>query len=183
MPKIAELEKLDPKDRLGFKTSTQVLFMDRLVEHGKVSVSFLTENRDFPGLDLPDWWPVNEHGVIVLEYTSKTLPSCHPEGVAARLSANGREAKTFVPWEAMEGMLPAPEPSKLKGLETMALEDKQASCTVFVQACDTPERVIDKLAKRTGHPTLEASTANPCPVCKDQYHYEITITAKLIGKM
>jgi hypothetical protein len=68
----------------------------------------------------------------------------------------------------------------------MASEDKQASCTVFVQACssfDSPERVIDKLAKRTGHPTLEAATENPCPACKDQYRYEITITAKLIGKM
>jgi hypothetical protein len=105
MPKIAELEKLDPKERLGFKTSTHVLFVDKLMEHGKVSVAFLAENRDFPGLDLPDWWPANEHGVIVLEYTRETPELLlHPEGVAARLSANGREAKTFVPWEALEGI-------------------------------------------------------------------------------
>lgn len=107
MPKIAELEKLDPKERLGFKTSTQDLFIDKLMDRGVVSVCFLAENRDFPGLDLPDWWPVNEHKVIVLDYTLETPELIlRPDGVAARLSANGREAQTFVPWEALEGMSP-----------------------------------------------------------------------------
>lgn len=65
------------------------------------------------------------------------------------------------------------------------MENKEASCTVFAQTCssfDTPERVVEKLAKRNGHPSLDAATANPCPACKKQYRYEITITAKLIGE-